>query len=401
MSLPSQSSRPSTASRSFGARPRARSIPRPILLASIAGIGAVALGWWALSSTTEAPQPGDLRLASEVAPPKPTEPAPEAPKPEAPKPAPKVGSPQPPPLEIGQGRLASGNAVPPPSLSSTVTTPGPEKVASEPPGTTPGTAEPAVQTPMAQAPAAPSPAASTVDTRTRLSRLMLDPTTTEVDRTRMRDELSKLNAELVFSPRVTPGDPYSILYTVQGGDALEKIARKTRAAGHWRLIQRINGLADPRKIQPNQKLKVVTGPFHAVVNKTAFRMDLYMGDAAVPAGWVFVRSFPVGLGEGGGTPVGKFMVKRNSKLEDPHWVNPRTGERFDAKDPKNPIGDRWIGLDGVGESAVHTSYGIHGTIDPDSIGKEKSMGCVRMAAGDVEWVYDMLSEGVSVVEIRP
>jgi LysM repeat protein len=300
-------------------------------------------------------------------------------------------------VEIGQGRLAATNA-PPPSLCSTFTSP--ERTPTQTPtpaasGDKPGPATaPTAGTPT---PAAPS----SLDTRTRLSRLILDPTTPEVDRARMRDEVARLNEELVFSPRVTPGDPFSILYTVQSGDALERIARKTHAAGHWRLIQRVNGISNPRSIRPDQKLKVVTGPFHAVVNKAAFRMDLYMGDAAVPAGWLYVRSFPVGLGEGGGTPVGHFIVKRNSKLEDPPWINPRTGDRFAADDPKNPIGERWIGLEGLGESAVHTSYGIHGTIDPDSIGKEKSMGCVRMNAADVEMVYDMLSEGVSLVEIRP
>src|SRR5690349_19000051 len=107
MALPSQSSRPSTASRSFGARPRTRSIPRPILLASIAGIGAVALGWWTLSGTTESPQPGDLQLASDVAPPKPAEqkaevPRTEVPKPEAAKPQSAPEQPkQSAPLEIG------------------------------------------------------------------------------------------------------------------------------------------------------------------------------------------------------------------------------------------------------------------------------------------------------------
>ncbi|MCC6661919.1 MAG: L,D-transpeptidase family protein [Phycisphaerales bacterium] len=395
MALPSQSSRPSTATRSFGTRPRARSIPRPILLASIAGLAVVALGWWALSGTAEVPQPGDsLRLASEV-----PAPSPKAadPKPDAPRLEPKAEQPKeaapPPPLEIGQGRLAAGNTAPPPTLTSLVTAPGTA------PATTPNSAPPAGP---GTKPAAPAPpAADAVGTRSRLSRLILDPTTPEADRARMRDEVAKINDELVFSPRVAAGDPFTTIYAVQSGDALERIARKTHAAGHWRLIQRINGLANPNRIQLNQKLKVVTGPFHAVVNKAAFRMDIFMGDAAVPAGWVFVRSFPVGLGKGGGTPIGKFVVKRNSKLENPYWVNPRTGEQFGKDDPKNPIGERWIGLEGVGESAAHTSYGIHGTIDPDSIGREESMGCIRLNGPDVEWVYDMLSEGVSVVEIRP
>jgi lipoprotein-anchoring transpeptidase ErfK/SrfK len=45
------------------------------------------------------------------------------------------------------------------------------------------------------------------------------------------------------------------------------------------------------------------------------------------------------------------------------------------------------------------SYGIHGTIDPNSIGKAESRGCIRLRNQDVEEVYDMLAVG-SEVTIR-
>ena len=50
---------------------------------------------------------------------------------------------------------------------------------------------------------------------------------------------------------------------------------------------------------------------------------------------------------------------------------------------------RWISL---GEG-----YGIHGTIEPDSVGKSESRGCVRMHDKDVEIVYDLLTIGSEVV----
>jgi lipoprotein-anchoring transpeptidase ErfK/SrfK len=117
--------------------------------------------------------------------------------------------------------------------------------------------------------------------------------------------------------------------------------------------------------------------------------------------WVYVKSFKVGLGEANGTPVGTFVVKKGSKLIDPPWINPHTGEKFAGGDPKNPIGHRWVGLEGQGDSAQHTGYGIHGTIDPDSIGQQRSMGCVRMATGDIELVWELLGQQVSVVKIVP
>ena len=59
--------------------------------------------------------------------------------------------------------------------------------------------------------------------------------------------------------------------------------------------------------------------------------------------------------------------------------------------PNNPLGKRWIGLFG-GEV-----YAIHGTNAPSSIGSNASHGCVRMHNSDVEWLYDQISIGATVL----
>ncbi len=41
-------------------------------------------------------------------------------------------------------------------------------------------------------------------------------------------------------------------------------------------------------------------------------------------------------------------------------------------------------------------YAIHGTNQPDSIGKDQSLGCVRMVKGDLEELYDMVPKGTKV-----
>lgn len=219
------------------------------------------------------------------------------------------------------------------------------------------------------------------------------------DRATIRSQMQALNEDLIFSPRVYPGDPFSTVYEVQGGDSLAKIAQREGVATEYLLIQRVNRMSNPNNIYKGQKLKLVRGPFHAVVSKTAFRMDVYVGPPGETDQWVFVRSFPVGLGEYDGTPVGAFTVRRHSKLIDPFWRNPRTGEEFAASDPENPIGDHWIGLRGLGQAETYSGYGIHGTIDPGSIGKEMSMGCVRMLPDDVALVYELLTEDISQVHI--
>lgn len=253
-----------------------------------------------------------------------------------------------------------------------------------------------------------------VDARTQLNKVLLDPRTPSNDRAGIRQYMAQLNQDVFFSPTVFASDSIAAKYTVVSGDNLVKIARKEATVTEPSLIARVNKLANPNALQVGQSLKVVKGPFHAVVSKSGYRMDIYSGAAPSPSslgaanlpegaepGWTYICSFPVGLGEKGATPVANFSVKDN-KLVNPTWANPRTGEKFAAEDPKNPIGERWIGLAGLDErSKGFSGYGIHGTIQPESIGTEMSMGCVRMRHEDVEIVYDLLMPRVSIVKIVP
>ena len=199
-----------------------------------------------------------------------------------------------------------------------------------------------------------------------------------------------------------PGDKVTGTYTIAPGDSLARIVSREGLDIDWRLLAQVNSIGDPRRIRVGQSIKTVKGPFHAVVYKSRFRLDLYANATDSAGNRLFIRSFPVGLGEYGSTPIGSFVVRPNSKLINPVWTNPRTGEYFAADNPLNPIGEHWIGLDPANEaSAAFTQDGLHGTIDPGSIGREMSMGCVRLAAPDIEMLYGFLVETKSTVEIMP
>jgi hypothetical protein len=253
-----------------------------------------------------------------------------------------------------------------------------------------------------------------VEARAQLNKILTDPRVDEKDREGIRRWMSELNRDLVFSHNAYPGDPLVETYKVIKGDSPIKISRKVNSVTESGFIERVNGVS-ASSLAVGQDLKIVKGPFHVVVSKSAFRMDIYAGPTPAPdsigttslgagaePGWVYIRSFPVGLGENSKTPLGTFTVKEGSKMIDPPWTNPKTGEKFSGKDPKNPIGKRWIGLIGLDEKTkAYNGYGIHATIVPESIGKEMSMGCVRMNEEDVEVVYELLMGRVSVVKIVP
>ncbi len=192
-----------------------------------------------------------------------------------------------------------------------------------------------------------------------------------------------------MSSKIVPNDPLVDRYVIKDGDSLVKIAAQYFVSSD--LLARVNGIADKHRIRSGQTIKVVKGPFRASVSKSKFRLDLYLQD-------VLVKSYTVGLGADGSTPTGEWRV--GTKLVNPTYYPPRGGDILSADDPTNPLGERWIGLIGVsGEALGQERYGIHGTIEPDSIGKNSSMGCIRLRNSDVEVLYDFLVEKQGTVTI--
>lgn len=84
------------------------------------------------------------------------------------------------------------------------------------------------------------------------------------------------------------------------------------------------------------------------------------------------------------SPVGTFTIQR--RVKNP--VYQHDGKTVQPG-PANPVGTRWMGLSVKG-------YGIHGTNQPNSIGKAASHGCIRMAKSDLEEMYEMVSVGDQV-----
>jgi len=205
----------------------------------------------------------------------------------------------------------------------------------------------------------------------------------------VRGELTRLADTAIFSPDILAEDGLVTLYPIAKGDTLVTIAKRFKITDQ--LIVSLNGLTNRDRLRIGMPLKVVRGPFRAVVTKSKFRIDLLIGD-------VLVRSMAVGLGTNGSTPSGRWRVR--DKLANPGWTDPRTNEFYHPDALDNPIGEYWIGLEGLsGEAVGKRGFGIHGTIDPGSIGRQMSLGCVRLMPADVESVYQLLVIGDSTVEI--
>jgi LysM repeat protein len=231
-----------------------------------------------------------------------------------------------------------------------------------------------------------------IEARDKLNQALRMPMSPQ-QRSSVKDQLSKLSDQWLFSRTVVPEDPLCESYQVKFGDTLENIGKKFKVP--YEFLMTINRISRAESLQAGLPIKVVKGPFNAKVYRSTFTMDVYLQNT-------FVRSFRVGLGKPGmETPTGQWRVKTDGKLVKPIWTNPLDGKTYHPEDPDYPLGSRWIGLEGLlGEAKDRTGFAIHGTKDPEQIGSAGSQGCIRMFNGDVILVYNMMFPGASLVEIK-
>ena len=190
--------------------------------------------------------------------------------------------------------------------------------------------------------------------------------------------LTDINKDLVFNPRCVVG---AQVHVVQQGEVLVRIARKYKVS--WRLIARLNGIDRPERIRLNQKLKILTGRREIFMDKSDFRLALFIDGH-------FIKEYRVGHGKDNCTPTGKFSV--DSLEVEPDWYPPEGGViKYGEKG--HLIGDRWMGF---ADQPGITGIGIHGTDQPETIGTLCSNGCIRMLNSEVKELYDFITAGTAV-----
>jgi lipoprotein-anchoring transpeptidase ErfK/SrfK len=203
------------------------------------------------------------------------------------------------------------------------------------------------------------------DARTAL--LALDPSEQTIA------SLNEIDTLLLFT--ATPA-PEKIDYTIQAGDALGKLAQKYGTT--IELIRKANNISGD-KIRVGDRLRIYQGKFAVEVSKTA--NTLTVTDAGK-----FFKRYRVGTGQFAKTPVGEFKI--TSRIENPPWYR-SDGKTIPFGDPENILGTHWLGLNVTG-------YGLHGTWETNSIGKQSSAGCIRLLNDDVAELYVILPIGTPV-----
>ena len=233
--------------------------------------------------------------------------------------------------------------------------------------------------------------AKVIEARDRLNEALSMPMN-NAQRTVIKERLSELSKEWLFSRSIFPQDKLCSRYKVEPGNLLSSIAREYKVP--WEALMEINRISRPELLKAGEIIKVIRGPFHVRVYRSTFTMDLYLQET-------FVRSFRVGIGRPGReTPKGMWRVQPGGKMISPRWTDPDTHKTYTAEDPDYPLGSRWIALEGIsGEAKGRTGFAIHGTKKPEEIGTAGSRGCIRLYNGDAILIYNLLKPGVSRVEV--
>ncbi|MEH7452588.1 L,D-transpeptidase family protein [Gottfriedia acidiceleris] len=116
-----------------------------------------------------------------------------------------------------------------------------------------------------------------------------------------------------------------------------------------------------------------------IINTRTNKLTLYRNGK-------LVKTFTVATGKSSTpTPTGKFVI--SNKVKNRPWYK----GNIPGGDPRNPLGNRWLGL------SVGAAYGIHGNNKESSIGQSVSSGCVRMHNSEIQWLYEQVNVGTTVI----
>jgi lipoprotein-anchoring transpeptidase ErfK/SrfK len=126
------------------------------------------------------------------------------------------------------------------------------------------------------------------------------------------------------------------------------------------------------------------------VDTKANTLELQQGDK-------LIATYPVTVGSAHtASPIGEWKVRRITKLPTFRYDKEmlqhgkRSGNFYLLRPgPRNPVGVMWIALNKKG-------IGIHGTNEPNSIGRAASHGCIRLANWDVVRFATKIKSGDSV-----
>jgi len=179
-----------------------------------------------------------------------------------------------------------------------------------------------------------------------------------------------------------------------------------RGHAHPSLIRRLNPGVDWARVSPGAVLQLPDTTRPEPADKAAY-LTIRLADKvleAFDANSRLLAHFPCSIAQRvEKRPVGTLhvaVVAPNPNYTFDPEIFPESAEARRLKTrlvlppgPNNPVGVFWIGLDKPG-------YGIHGTANPEQVGRTESHGCFRLANWNVEYLAKLVWVGMPVSVVR-
>ncbi|MEM9352512.1 MAG: LysM peptidoglycan-binding domain-containing protein [Planctomycetota bacterium] len=200
-----------------------------------------------------------------------------------------------------------------------------------------------------------------------------DPSLSPGEEQELGTLLSQLAGSVIYSTEHRLEPPYR----VQAGQRLQDIAQEYNVP--WQLLAKINGVEDPAGLTPGSELKVVRGPFEAVVDFNRRTMTLMLQRR-------YAGRFELDIEPGTSVEDGLWTV--DQKLLTPSAAGPvySTGSSEERSLMlTNPVA-------GGGQVAIVRGPSAPGAASADPPGR-----VVRLSPGDMEDLFDIVSVGSRVV----
>jgi lipoprotein-anchoring transpeptidase ErfK/SrfK len=155
--------------------------------------------------------------------------------------------------------------------------------------------------------------------------------------------------------------------------------------------------SEPESPAPAGEKKDEASPAPQASGPVSVKVDTKTNMLSVFEGDKIIACYPVTIGSAQTqSPIGEWKMRAISKMPNFRYDEQmlKHGERSKnfhmlPPGPNNPVGVMWIALNKKG-------IGLHGTAEPDSIGRAVSHGCVRLANWDVVRLATKVKPGVAV-----
>lgn len=187
-----------------------------------------------------------------------------------------------------------------------------------------------------------------------------DPTLQTSEQEEVKRLLNQLAGTVIYSTehRLEPA------HRVAPGETLETIAQKYNVP--WQLLAKINSIPEPSAVQPGQELKVVRGPFSALVSSESNTLALMVADR-------YAGSFTI-KAEGEAMNEGEYVVSQKQTVSEMGTA--------------------------VKQVLLQPAGGVSGpqlVLGPTSDSAGPVPGAIRVGPQDQEDIYDILSIGSRVI----